>query len=224
MGELKEATEEDNKMLASQLREPTGEVGIEVAKVMNATNEFMIQETIDSLDLSMNDEVLEIGHGNGLHIGYLMERAPNLNYCGLDISELMHLEAKEFCENNDYQSQTDFVLYNGLIIPLPGEKFDKIFTVNTLYFWEKPVLFLNEIHRVLKPGGNLCVAFVTKQTMEQLAFTKYGFNKYGQEEFHQIVVDSNFNQYALTAYSEEIEGKLGDGMVDREYLVAKFTK
>lgn len=223
-GRMKEATEEDNKMLAAQLREPMGEVGVAVGKVMNQTNESMINETINSVKLSMNDVVLEIGHGNGKHVKSVMESAPNLLYFGLDISELMHREAKFYCDESGLAESTEFVLYNGLIIPFPKNKFKKIFTVNTLYFWEKPILFLNEIHRVLAPLGRLSIAFVSKNTMTGLAFTKYGFNKYSKEDFHTLVQQSEFNAYSLTEYAEEIEGKLGDGLVNREYFIAELIK
>ncbi len=224
MGEMKEATEEDNKMLAAQLREPMGRVGVEVGKVMNQTNESMINETVKSLRIQMNDVILEIGHGNGKHVTSIIDTSPNLLYFGLDISELMHREAKFFCYESGLSECTEFVLYNGLIIPFPKEKFKKIFTVNTLYFWEKPVLFLNEIHRVLAPGGKLSIAFVSKNTMADLAFTKYGFYKYNEEDFHALIQQSEFNEYSLTAYSEEIEGKLGDELVNREYFIAELTK
>lgn len=224
MGQLKEATEADNKMLADQLRQPSGDVGVEVGKVMNQTNESMINETINSLQLQLNDVVLEIGHGNGRHVPELMNKTNGMLYFGLDISELMHREAKFFCSESGLQETTEFVLYSGLIIPFPKEKFQKIFTVNTLYFWEKPIVFLNEIYRVLAPGGKLSIAFVTKKTMADLAFTKYGFHKYSQEDFHELVVKSDFESYSLTSYSEEIEGKLGDGFVDREYFIAELTK
>lgn len=221
---MKEATEEDNKMLAAQLREPSGEIGVQVAKVMSQTNESMIEETIATLDLSMSNKVLEIGHGNGNHIPFLLNIAPRINYFGLDISELMHEKAKGFCEELGVQESTTLVLYSGLIIPFPKDKFDKIFTVNTLYFWEKPVVFLNEIHRVLAPGGKLSIAFVSKKTMAELAFTQYGFSKYNPENFHELVLESDFNEYSLTAYHEEIEGELGDGFVNREYFIAEFIK
>jgi ubiquinone/menaquinone biosynthesis C-methylase UbiE len=184
----------------------------------------MISETINSLGLGMNDIVLEIGHGNGKHIHSLMKSSSNLLYYGLDISELMHKEAKYCCDELGLAESTEFVLYNGLIIPFPKEKFKKIFTVNTLYFWEKPVLFLNEMHRVLAPAGKLSIAFVTKKTMAELAFTNYGFYKYSQEDFHALIQESEFDSYGLTSYNEEIEGKLGDGLVNREYFIAELIK
>jgi ubiquinone/menaquinone biosynthesis C-methylase UbiE len=221
---MKEATEEDNKMLAAQLREPIGEIGVEVGKVMNSTNESMINQTVTTLGLVMNEVILEIGHGNGRHIDSVMDSAPSMLYFGLDISDLMHREAKFYCDESGLAERTEFVLYNGLIIPFPANKFNKIFTVNTLYFWEKPVVFLNEIYRVLAPGGKLSIAFVSKKTMAELAFTKYGFYKYNQEDFHKLVEQSEFSVYSLTSYKEEIEGKLGDGFVDREYFIAELSK
>ena len=221
---MKEASEDDNKMLAAQLRQPNGDIGIEVAKVMNDVNKYMIEETIDSLGLCINDTVLEIGHGNGYHIKWMVETFKEFKYQGLDISETMHKVASNYCESLGYSDCTDFTLYNGLVIPFPKEKFNKIFTVDTLYFWLSPVVFLNEIHRVLKPGGKFSIGFVTKNTLKELAFTEYGFDKYDQSDFSELVTQSNFNSFALTLYNEEMEDDFTGELVNREYFVAEMVK
>ena len=46
-----------------------------------------------------------------------------------------------------------FELYDGSVFPFGDEEFDRLFTVNTIYFWEDPAHTLSEVHRVLKPGG-----------------------------------------------------------------------
>lgn len=46
-----------------------------------------------------------------------------------------------------------FELYDGSVFPFGDEGFDRLFTVNTIYFWEDPAHTLSEVHRVLKPGG-----------------------------------------------------------------------
>jgi SAM-dependent methyltransferase len=59
-------------------------------------------------------------------------------------------------------------LYEGKKLPFEDETFDKIFTVNTVYFWENPVEFLNEIYRVLKDDGTFVLTFGQRDFMEKL--------------------------------------------------------
>src|SRR5262249_47728192 len=46
--------------------------------------------------------------------------------------------------------------------------FDKVFTVNTIYFWKSLEAGFAEIHRVLKPGGRAVIGFVVKERMDQM--------------------------------------------------------
>lgn len=72
--------EEDLKNIASQLSNPDGEVGIQIAEMMNTTNFAMTSDCIDTLNLKDHTSVLEIGHGNCGHLSYLLEKANHLKY------------------------------------------------------------------------------------------------------------------------------------------------
>ena len=78
------------KELEFQLSCLDGVNGIEVAKRMNEINRNLIKKTIDSLKVNKYDIVLEIGHGNGIHINYLLEKAKGIQYIGVEISKTIH--------------------------------------------------------------------------------------------------------------------------------------
>ena len=220
---MKTPTQKENKEMAAQLRNPTGAGGIEIGIVMNQTNGLMIANTLKALDLKDSDAILELGHGNGKHIKTVLESAQDLSYQGLDISETMIAEAQSFCTENYLENQTNFKLYEGRAVPFPENSFDKIFTINTLYFWDEPTELLKELYRVLKPGGFCCVTFITERAMEGLEFTDYGFEKYNVEKFKKLVANTHFEILDLREYSETITGKLGD-LSNRIYFVSKLTK
>ena len=77
------------EQIASQLRCPQGELGKEFGRVMNLRNLSMILGALAQLDLQAGNRVLELGAGDGGLLGYLLSRAPELQYIGLDISETM---------------------------------------------------------------------------------------------------------------------------------------
>ena len=65
------------KILASQLKNPHGEKGVQVAEMMYQTNLSMIKHALQYLDIADGDTVLEIGYGNGKQFLY------RLNHYGI---------------------------------------------------------------------------------------------------------------------------------------------
>jgi ubiquinone/menaquinone biosynthesis C-methylase UbiE len=175
-------TTEELKQLAGQLSRPEGEYGISVSEMMNETNSTMTRHAITRLELSAQDHILELGHGNAGHIPYIMEQATGIIYTGLEISELMHSEAQRI--NKETLHATSFTLYDGQKFPFADSLFDKAFTVNTIYFWPDPLLTLTELYRVLKPGATLCITYGEEAFMKQLPFTQFGFTLYTIQPEH----------------------------------------
>jgi len=138
------------KALAKHLSCPTGEEGRKVGELMSTSNADMIRRSIDSLLIQKDENVLEIGHGNAVHVPDIFRWTKMVHYTGLEISETMNLEAKY--QNQDLYAKgvADFLIYDGESIPFEHGTFDKVLTVNTIYFWKEPMEFLKEIYRVLK--------------------------------------------------------------------------
>jgi len=214
---------DDLKELAKQLGNPEGETGIEVANMMNVTNIGMTKHAIESLNLSTNDTVLELGHGNCGHLPFLMNQAENLKYFGLEISELMQKEALKSHQNYIENNSAEFELYNGTEIPFNEESFDKIFTVNTLYFWQNPDLLLNEISRVLKPNGILALTFADKSFMEKLPFTNFGFNLYSLKDGEELLQRKHFKILSSISQTEQVFSKTKE-MVNRNFFTVLAEK
>ncbi len=192
--------------LAKQLREPEGEKGIAVGEEMNKGNYYINVNSFGLLDLREGESVLEVGFGNGKLIPEVLKRARSVIYCGVDYSETMVDEAKR---NNTAKIQLGVIeLIHGTIEELyyRNETFDKIVTVNTLYFWDNPAKALYELKRVLKPGGVLVIGFRDRDLVKNMPFTKFGFTLYSGEEAIKIVKDADFGSVKLeTKVEPEIE-------------------
>lgn len=210
------------KILAQHLANPQGEKGIEIGEMMNATNIGMTLESIRTLLIEDNEHILEIGHGNAGHLKSILSVANNVRYTGIDISETMHQEAKSL--NKAFENQADFVLYEGKKLPFQDKTFDKICTVNTVYFWEEPVEFLNEIYRVLKDNGTFVLTFGQRDFMETLPFTEYNFTLYNNDEMEKVVSKSHFKRMKISEKEEEITSKTGNEKIKRMYTVLTIKK
>ncbi len=78
-----ESHKKEHEQLAKQLSCPQGDDGITVGKLMSQSNQNMILPSIDAVQLENKNRVLEIGHGNCLHLNNLLEKAHKLCYFGL---------------------------------------------------------------------------------------------------------------------------------------------
>jgi ubiquinone/menaquinone biosynthesis C-methylase UbiE len=213
---------ENLKILAQNLANPQGEKGIEIGEMMNATNIGMTLESIKTLLIEDDEAVLEIGHGNAGHVKSILNKAQNIQYTGIDISETMHNEAKRL--NEEFKNQAEFVLYEGLKLPFEDKQFDKIFTVNTVYFWKEPIDYLNEIYRVLKDNGTFVLTFGQRDFMEKLPFTKFDFTLYNTDEMEETVSKSHFTRMKISEKEEQVKSKTGDETITRNYTVLTIKK
>lgn len=199
-------------VIASQLSHPSGEKGLEIAEMMNETNNGMTKNAISNLNLASGDTVLELGHGNAGHLGFLFSSCENIHYTGLEISTLMNREAQRLNKSLVHAKKASFVLYDGKQIPFPDDQFDKLFTVNTLYFWKNPLEMLAELSRVLKPKTLFSLTFAHRSFMEMLPFTAFGFTLYNPDEVMKLVQQSAFKFKQEDSQTEIVRSKTGEAM------------
>lgn len=213
-------SETELEQLARQLRCPDGTDGIKVAEMMNFTNSNIISKAIDSLQVKPNDIILEIGPGNARHVKDIIRKAENINYYGIDISETMVAEARKL---NQGISNAHFTLSDGATIPFKDSYFNKVFTVNTIYFWENPAAYVNEISRVLQSGGMLSIGFIPKSTMKHIPFAKYGFTLYDIETVRGILKANGFIDIDAITETELIKNNSGEN-IEREIIILTAIK
>lgn len=216
-------TEEDLKELAAQLRQPAGEMGKEVGHMMHASNIGMTSNAIRHLQLQDGERVLELGYGNGSHLPYLMQQAAGLSYQGLDISPLMQQEAIVLHQDLVTGGQAVFSLYEGRKIPFEDDSFDKLFTVNTIYFWESPQELLQDLYRVLKPGGLFSLSFAAASFMQQLPFVRYGFELYDTGKASALIGTTAFRIIHTDLQTETVSSKTGT-TVERNFVTLILQK
>lgn len=116
----------------------------------------LLDAVIDRLDLQKEDVILDIGCGTGNLEERIEER--DLRYKkieGIDISDSMIQRANRKVKSNS-------VIFSKVDanqkLPYKSNSIDKVVMIHSLYAMEQPEDVLEEINRVLIPGGRLVVA------------------------------------------------------------------
>lgn len=159
----------DQKEQARQLRKPQGSNGLIIGKHMNVSNKHINLHTIAIVNPSQNDRILEVGMGNGFFVKNIVNVCPMIKYHGIDYSEAMVKEANRINRLAVKSKKAEFCNASISSIPYKDAFFNKIFTINTLYFWENPIQVLTELKRVLKDDGEIIIAFRPKHNLENLS-------------------------------------------------------
>ena len=212
-------TEEELLELEKQLSCPTGAMGIELGNGMHETNIGMTLNSIKFLNLADKNAVLELGHGNCGHLGDILNSARDITYTGLEVSETMWEEAR----NAPLGHRGEFKLYDGVSIPFPDETFDRVFSVNCIYFWSNPQALMQEIGRVLKPDGCCVLTFVDKDFAQSLPFVRDKFTLYDQDDIARLVGQANLTLVETRKLMNHVKSKTGE-MVQRTFTMAKIGK
>lgn len=215
--------EEQLRQIADQLGRPKGAEGIVTAGRMAHTNDNMIKSAIAALGIADADVVLEIGPGNGMHVKHLMQIAPDIRYYGADISDTMVAEASKINESHLKKGSVSFVLTDADKLSFAAGFFDRIFTVNTLYFWQNPEAYASEIRRVLKPEGLFCLAIATKEFMEKLPFTKYRFKLYDVPAVETLLKTAGFSIAQISLQKDLTTSHTGEA-IERDIIIVTANK
>jgi ubiquinone/menaquinone biosynthesis C-methylase UbiE len=184
------------KVLAKQLRLPSGWLANLTGSSMNKANALLYQLTLDNLAIADGDSILEIGFGNGKHFAELSAKVNNLKITGIDHAPKMVADAMRRNKHLHKSGAMNLSVGSSDALPYGNDSFDKTFCINVIYFWENPSLHLKEIYRVLKPGGIFCAGFRPKDNLAKFPFSKFGFNLYSEAEWRHLLTENGFTVMA----------------------------
>ncbi|PLK45826.1 class I SAM-dependent methyltransferase [Emticicia sp. TH156] len=211
--------EELLKEIAAQLRQPHGEMGNEMGDRMNQSNALMNRFAMKNLNAVPGDAVLEIGMGNGFFVNEILKNNHTIVYTGCDFSEAMVTRAIQLNETLINQGQATFKLASANDLPFDAESFDKVFTVNTIYFWDNPTSVLNEVKRVMKPTAQLLIALRPRSVMEQYPFTRFGFTMYSADELTALLLANGLSVMHILEENEPDQEMAGEVIKSSSMIV-----
>ena len=98
-------------------------------------------------------EAADIGCGPGYLAIALARRAPGLRVTGVDLSDVMLVQAREEARAAGLAHRTDFRIGDNAALPFADAALDLVISTLSLHHWADPVTVLDEVARVLRPGG-----------------------------------------------------------------------
>jgi ubiquinone/menaquinone biosynthesis C-methylase UbiE len=144
-------------LVNEQYKAPKGLLGVYFGEKMVRQHRIETLWTLELLKLQDNDYVLELGCGAGYAVKRVLRDSNVKKVVGFDLSQTALASARFRNRANIYNSRAKFVLGNVNSLPFQGGMYSKVYSIQSVYFWESIHDSINEIYRVLKPGGSLII-------------------------------------------------------------------
>ncbi|WP_293057581.1 phthiotriol/phenolphthiotriol dimycocerosates methyltransferase [Mycobacterium sp.] len=103
--------------------------------------------------------VLEVSCGHGGGASYLMRTHGPASYIGLDLNPI----GLDFCRKKHQLPGLDFIEGNAEELPFPDQSFDVVINIEASHCYPRFARFLDEVARVLRPGGHFLYADVRRR-------------------------------------------------------------
>ncbi|MTG99357.1 MULTISPECIES: class I SAM-dependent methyltransferase [Myroides] len=217
--------QKDYSELANQLSCPHGEDGVMIGNRMFVSNSNMIFKTIDRLNIKTNDSVLELGFGSGRHLPYMFEQGANIRYVGIEVSKVMIDLATDLNLKLIKEQKIEFLLGDGSAnFKVEDDSFTHCLVVNTIYFWEDPVKYLQEIFRILKTNGTVAFTYIREDFAHTLPFVIDSiFHLHRTERLMRLMTNIGYRDVEQIQYLENTIDKIGN-KVTRPFVILKGIK
>lgn len=136
---------------------PIEQINQEFKRRMKEYKNF-VEFILKDLKLKDYSKVLEIGPGPAWISIVLVKENPTISLTGLEISKDMIRIANQNVIDENVGNNIEFINGNANEMSMFEDKsFDAVITHDSLHHWEAPILIFNEIARVLKLNGVLCI-------------------------------------------------------------------
>jgi ubiquinone/menaquinone biosynthesis C-methylase UbiE len=192
--------------IGAQFKRPTGFGGRIATRFMNVQNRRLYDATEQALALAEGERALDVGFGNGAFMQGL-SRKYSCDFYGIDISPDM-VDTASKRNPKAHLSQGDITKTS-----YTDGFFDKVYSVNTVYFWSGLSAGFAEIHRILRGGGMFVNTLYSKEFLDRLPAANKGYAKYSAGELSRagkqcgfaVDVNTAANGKALCLVCKKVE-------------------
>jgi len=199
-----------DKVIA-QCRKPSGLFGRFILWGMNRGHSKLTDWGLSHVSIKPNDKILDVGCGGGRTIHKLATAASAGKVYGIDYSDDSVTAARR--ANAHWIDVGRVAIQSGSVSQLPfaNDTFDLVTAIETHLFWPDLPNDFGEIHRVLKPGGQLLIVSEIYRGGKHLeGVRKQIFEKHLAANMNLLTPDEHRDLFAGTGFSnihvfEELE-------------------
>ena len=179
------------KSFFSQCARPEGSLGRAMLCFMNYTHAPLTNWGLKLVQVKDGWTMLDVGCGGGFTIRRLLNRSKDAHVYCIDISEESVTKAKKV--NAEVLNKQVFVTQGSAErLPYNNEIFDLVTAVETVYFWPNLPDCLQEVRRVLKPGGKFSIMVEVVDSDSKWTSVVEGMTAYTPEQLETLLVDAGF--------------------------------
>jgi len=150
------------------------------------------EQAIRLLEIPADGRVLDVGCGNGWATRLMAQQASHGRVVGIDISD----EMVDLARETAVLSNVEFREASAERLPFAENEFTHAFSMESLYYYGNILRALQEIRRVLKPGGRFaCVVDLYKENRpshQWIADLKVPVQLLSIVEYHSLFEAANF--------------------------------
>ena len=177
----------------SQCARPEGFLGRVMLRFMNFGHAPLTNWGLSLVKIQDGWTMLDIGCGGGATLQRLLKRSKDAMVYGIDISEESVAKAKKV--NAEVLDKQVFVTQGSAEkLPYEDKKFDLVTAVETVYFWPDLPDCLQEVLRVLKPGGKFAILIEVINGDSMWTNVVEGMTVDSPEEMTTLLDDAGFIQ------------------------------
>lgn len=182
-----------SSFFSKQARKPSGLFGrIVMSNIFDFGNSFLNRFVNELLSVQHGERVLDIGCGTGKLIYTMASQISDGNFEGIDFSETMISIAQKRNKKSIQTGHVKILKGNFDELPLQNEYYDKVCSINTIYFWPKPEITAQKIADIIKPGGIFIAGFEDMNQLRQRNLDADVFKIYSIEEVKNLFVKAGF--------------------------------
>ncbi|MBD7964789.1 class I SAM-dependent methyltransferase [Fictibacillus sp. Sa2CUA10] len=172
---------------------PKGLVGTYIVEKMVRQHKPETEWTIGLLDLQDQDCVLELGCGAGYAIQMISERYLVQEIVGIDLSATAIRSATARNKKTMNNERTKLIQADFKDLPFPDKMFNKVYSIQTIYFWNEINTIVSEIYRVLMSGGMVVITFSNGKDNE----TWEGVKEVSENQVMPFMRETGFKDVSL---------------------------
>lgn len=182
-----------SKFMARQYGRPSGTFGrLITAPLLNRANEQSNQRVFQMLQVEDDQTVLEIGFGGGQLLSMMMQDGTSAQLHGVEVSAAMIKRARRQFGKDKRNRPPTLESGRADAIPYPADHFDRVCSVNTVYFWADLVSSVTEIARVTNPEGVVVLGFGSAASLRAAGYEAQGFILYTPDDVISALTSNGF--------------------------------